>query len=205
MAHYILIAKDNQPTLRREIVEFFEWQLDEKLARESKLELSRAEDVDGGHGRVEIRRAFCYEGECLSKLSRLADFRDARSIIRLERERHIGDEVESEVHYYISSLPASSDLDAARFIGQIRNHWQVENKLHWCLDVTWGEDACRVRHRNAAYNLAIIRRLALNLVRTETSLGKRVSLRNRQFRAAVDRAYLVKILAQVFMPGLHVS
>lgn len=199
-ADYILIAKDNQPNLHEEVREFFEWQLDSKLSRDLRLELGFHEDTDKGHGRVEVRRAHTYEGEKLKHLARLLEFPDVRTIVRLERERHLGDEASTEVHYYISSRSGGDAKGAAYFIDAIRAHWEIENKVHWVLDVCFGEDRNPLNRRNAAHNLGIIRRLALNLVRKEKSLGKRVSIKARLLRACTDRKYLLKILAQAFEP-----
>lgn len=208
-ADYTLIAKNNQPELRRQIHEFFEWQIALPKVNESRVEFGVDEEWDKGHGRIECRKVFSYSGEKLRQgktgLPRVFDFEGAQTIVRLERERHLDSGVESEVHYYISTRPGDTDKDAAFINRAIRSHWGVENKVHWVLDMSFNEDARQVKNRMAAYNLGIIRRLSLNLVRQETSLGKRVPLRTRMFRASFDRGYLAKILAQAHLPGVHAS
>lgn len=206
-ADYTFIAKDNQPELHAQIREFFEWQMALPQVNESRVVFGHDEQWDKGHGRIEKRAVHCYDGALLNSghigLPRVFEFAGARTIIRLERERHLGDQVNTELHYYFSTRAGSSDQHAAFFNRAIRAHWGVENKGHWVLDVTFGEDARRLRKRTAAYNLGIIRRLALNLVRKETSLGSRVPLRTRMFRASCDPGYLAKILAVGLEPAVH--
>lgn len=202
-ADFVLPVKDNQPTLHEELKEFFSWQFDDSLALESRLQLHFDEQVDGGHGRVETRQLWCYQGPQLDDLSRLHDFRDARTVICLRRERDLGDKTQCETRYFITSLPATSAADARRLNDVIRNHWGVENSAHWVLDVTLSEDACRVANKRAAANLAIIRRMALNLLRHEPSAGKRVSIKRRRWWCCIDRQYLMAVLAQALVPGVH--
>lgn len=194
-ADYILAVKRNQPNLFNELKDFFDWQFDPKLALESRLELGFNEHVDGGHGRVETRTLHCYQGKMLKGLSRLADFRDANTIIQLKRERDLGHKSEVETRYFISSLPGRKDEHAQRLNRSIRLHWNVENKVHWVLDVSMGEDSCRVHNKRAAANLAVLRRMALNLLRHEPTAGKRVSIKRRRFRCCIDRRYLASVLA----------
>lgn len=206
-AHYVMPVKENQPNLLSELEELFRDQLAERpLASaqrpaQHKDRLVFVEDVDKGHGRIETRRLHCLQGSALKGLMRLREFRDAGTVIRLERTRELKHKVEHETRYFISSMSGKTEADARRLNSVIRNHWTVENQLHWVLDVSLGEDACRVNNRRAAANLAVVRRLALNLVRQEPTAGPRVSIRRRRWRANCDRRYLASILAPLRKSG----
>ena len=106
----------------------------------------------------------------------------------VQRERHVGDDISIETSYYISSL----DNDAKRFAHAVRNHWGIENSLHWVLDVSFREDESRIRKENAPQNFAVLRHMALNLLKKETSLKK--SIKSKQLRAGWDNKYLQKVL-----------
>jgi predicted transposase YbfD/YdcC len=107
----------------------------------------------------------------------------------VERVRHTPERTQRECHYYLSSLPPKvQTLHHA-----IRQHWRVENDLHWCLDVSFGEDHCRVRHLRAAENLALVRRMALQLLNRQPH--ETVGLPIRRLRAGWDNAYLVQVLS----------
>ena len=106
----------------------------------------------------------------------------------VQRERHIGEDISIETSYYISSI----ENDANRFAHAVRSHWRIENCLHWVLDVSFREDESRIRKDNAAQNFAVLRHLALNLIKKETSLKK--SVKSKQLRAGWDNDYLAKVL-----------
>ena len=105
----------------------------------------------------------------------------------VEPARRTGDKMSVEKRYYVSSLPP----DAKRLAHAIRSHWAIENRLHWCLGMTFGEDACRVRKGHAPENLNIVRKIAMNLLRLNP-LKK--SLPKKRLRACIDPAYLAQIL-----------
>jgi predicted transposase YbfD/YdcC len=91
--------------------------------------------------------------------------------------------------YFISSLKS----DAERLLRAVRGHWGIENKVHWVLDIAFREDDCRIRKGNGAENFAVLRHIALNLLRRETS-AKRRSLKGKRKKAAWDEEYLLKVL-----------
>ena len=118
-----------------------------------------------------------------------------RSVVEVQAERRQDTQRAVESRYYLSSLPPDATL-----LGQaIRQHWGVENRLHWVLDVCFREDACPVRVGDGAQNLARLRHLALNLLRQEPT--HRGSLATKRFRAALDDAYLGRLLAGLAPAG----
>lgn len=119
-----------------------------------------------------------------------AGWQDLKTLARVVRERRCGEKVTCETHYYLSSLPLSAG--AARLAEAVRAHWAVENQLHWSLDVSFAEDASRVRKDHAPANLALIRRIALTLLRQETSCS--LGIKSRRRRAGWDEGYLIKVL-----------
>jgi predicted transposase YbfD/YdcC len=112
----------------------------------------------------------------------------------VEATRQLGDQESLERRYYISALPGTTDNDAQRLNGVMRTHWEIENRVHWVLDVAMGEDINRTRKGESAQNLALIRKLALNLLRRETSVPAGIAA--KQKRAGWDHSYLLQILVQ---------
>jgi predicted transposase YbfD/YdcC len=153
---YVLAVKKNQSQLHQDIREAFELSEHEGCG---KLKAAFHEEIDSGHGRIEIRRI--RQSTNLKWVPAAKDWKGAKSFAMVESERHIGDKITMEIRYFISSLP----LDAPRMLAAIRSHWAIENRMHWVLDMTFREDASRVRRGNAAENLSMIRRLVLNICR----------------------------------------
>lgn len=181
-ADYLLALKDNQKLLRQDVAEYFEQARREGFAGRS---LSYHEQTDGGHGRVEVRR--CWAFEDVGWLHKSKQWSSLRSFAVVESERHLGEERACERRYFISSLSG----DAAHLLTVVRKHWGVENCVHWVLDVVFAEDQSRVRERTAATNLALLRRLALNMLRQN---GVRDSVRGKRQRAGWDDGYLARLL-----------
>ena len=105
--------------------------------------------VNGGHGRIEERTIWATED--VSWFAERAKWKNLRSLIRVHRKRTVNGETSSEYHYYISSLPAACP---EALLGYIRGHWSVENRLHWCLDISFAEDDRRIRTGHGAENFA---------------------------------------------------
>lgn len=180
-ADYVLAVKKNQPNLFEDIEFAF-------TASESHSELIHEtyQTVDKGHGRIETR---VYQTiTALEKVPAAFAWTGAASVGRVISTREIGDKKSIETRYYISSLPGS----AHDFGRVVREHWGIENKAHWVLDVTFNEDASRIRKDYAAENMAATRRIALNLLRKDTSKG---SLIKKRKRAAWNNEFLIKVLA----------
>jgi predicted transposase YbfD/YdcC len=154
-ADYVLGVKKNQPALYDDFVQYFEKYL---LLKEAlPIGTGYSETVDKAHGRFETRR--CWQSTELQFLPAAKDWKGIHSVIRVENERSTESKTSKEVRYFISSLP----LNPERVLSSIRQHWFVENQLHWVLDVTFGEDKSRIRRGNAPENMGVLRRLALNI------------------------------------------
>lgn len=182
---YVLRVKDNQPTLRRDIEAMFQWA---ELRAYAGLAHAHSEEVDKGHGRIEKRRAsVLWE---LGQITDAAAWPGLKCIVKVHSQRTTGQTTTAEDRYYISSMHTRRATELAR---AVRLHWGIENGLHWRLDMTFGEDASRVRMRHAAQNLSRLRRLALNLLSLHKDKKKR-SMKSKRFRAGLDQNYLISIL-----------
>src|SRR4051794_30530731 len=177
---YVLALKGNQATLHSDVTLF----LDDPETRPTDVHTT----VDGDHGRIETRT--CTVSTDIGWLQEVHDWPGLAAIGKVIRTRETGAKVTTETAYYLLSTP----LSAERFGHVARSHWAVENSLHWCLDVIMNEDNARNRLDNGPYNLAILRHMALNLIRKEPSKG---SLRVKIKRAGWKDAYLAKVLAQI--------
>jgi predicted transposase YbfD/YdcC len=190
-ADYVLSLKENQPGLYHDGEDLFTWLRGSHLL-EQPVAFGHDEQVDGGHGRIETRRV--WSTEALAGIVSGERWPGLTSLVRVESIRQLGDEARVERRYYLSSLPGATDDDAQRLNRVIRTHWEIENRVHWVLDVAMGEDVNRTRKGESAQNLALIRKLALNLLRQEPSV--KVGIAAKQKRAGWDHDYLLKILSQ---------
>jgi len=183
---YILQVKDNQETMHREIAELFEKGLhDENL----NMSYSTAQTTNGGHGRIEVRR-LC----ATSHVEWFADgnkWKNLRSFIRVECQRTVKEQTSQEYHYYITSLPAN---EPEKLLECIRGHWGIENKLHWSLDISFREDERRIRHGNAAENFSRLSRIALNLLKAETTC--KAGIKSKRLLCGWDHDYLLNVLTR---------
>lgn len=177
-ADYVLAVKNNQGLLSEQVKDSF-------LLLESD---AVAEEIDCGHGRVERRR--CSVIADLSLIEKAAEWPSLQGLVRIEAERYhkATGKTEREVRYYITSLRP----DAARLNRVIRQHWGIENKLHWVLDVGFGEDLSRKRAGHAAQHFSILNRIALNLLKQDKS-SKR-GIKGKRLKAAWNHPYLLELL-----------
>ena len=106
----------------------------------------------------------------------------------MESTRQLWNKTTHEFRFFISSLEANNE----QFAGYIRSHWGIENQLHWCLDVVFGEDDSRIRQGHSARNMSLMRRFTLNLLRQENSNR---SLTMKRYMAVMDNSFLLKVLA----------
>ena len=135
-ADYILCLKANHPTLFQQVEDFF------KTARaEGNLPMPSEHTTEAGHHRTEIRKVWTLSLDQLPPLYQAEEWVGLQTIVIVERTRYLWNQTTHEIQFYLSSLPA----DSPRIAAAIRQHWGIENSLHWTLDVTFGEDNCRVR------------------------------------------------------------
>jgi predicted transposase YbfD/YdcC len=173
-ADYILAVKDNQQSLREEV----------EAVCKNGMPVSDTSETEKGHGRIETRRC-----EVFAKNLRIDDenrWKGLQSVVKITSTRELAGKTSVEERYYISSLGVSSSFNR-----YIRNHWGVENSLHWTLDMVFREDEQRKRIRHAAENFAVIRKIALNLLKKDS--GKE-SLRSKRLKAAWNRDFLLHLL-----------
>lgn len=181
-ADYVLCVKDNQPKLRESIM------LAHLGVGGALAVASSHESRTRGHGREELRRVWAYEAA--GRLYQPEKWRDVRSFVAVERTRIVAGQRSTEIRHYISSLPP----DAETIARAVRSHWEVENRLHWCLDVQFGDDYARARTGHVAHNFAIVRHLALNLLRMAETRRKKTSLKVRRLLAGTDDAFRDRVL-----------
>ena len=186
-ADYVLAVKKNQGRLYEDLQDLFAGAT-EVAFREVPHDYVRTIDKD--HGRLEIRQCWTIDDEqFLAYLRTHHDWPQLTTVAFVQRERRLSDKTTTESAFYISSL----GNDAARILEATRHHWSIENTLHWTLDVAFKEDLNRARLDHSAQNLAILRHMALNLLKQENSL--KVGLKAKRLRAGWDEAYLLKILS----------
>ena len=177
-ADYVLALKDNHPTLCEDV----QLWLDTEGAC-GRLPIQ--ETIEKDHGRIEIRR-YTLSNQ-IDWLEAKPDWAGLQAVGRVESIRIIGDQTSTEHRYFLCSL-----TDPERFAASVRGHWGIENQQHWVLDVQFGEDACRTRNDHSAENLALIRRIALNVLRHNGP--SRDSIRRRKLRAALNDDYRLRLL-----------
>jgi predicted transposase YbfD/YdcC len=186
-ADYVLRVKDNQAHLHQDIQDWFEYADRVQFAN---INSTYHETVNKGHGRIEIRRCWAIaDPVAFEYIRHYEGWTGLQTIIRIQRERQLGRKVEVETAFYISSL----SNQAQPILAAIRAHWSIENSFHWVLDVTFAEDASRIRTGESPQNMAVLRHLALNILKADKSKG---SLRNKRYRAALDDSFLFSLLAQ---------
>jgi len=170
-ADYALALKDNHPVLRQEVEVAFLHPQAVGIAK-NNLNVCRVENK--GHGRHEARTVTVISDvNCLTSAD---DWKKLRSIVKVERERSVGEKTSTETAYYLSSLKVGASTMGKR----IRAHWSIENNLHWTLDVVFGEDQSRIRSRNGAANITQVRKLALSLLKMEPSRsGKSIAKKRK--------------------------
>jgi predicted transposase YbfD/YdcC len=174
-ADYILAVKDNQKTLRQEV----------EATCNRHRPVKDITDVEKGHGRIETRRFQVFEKGLTVDFE--GRWKGLQSVIKITSTREIKGKTAIDERYYISS----PDTDQP-FNQYIRNHWGVENSLHWTLDMVFREDEQRKRNGRAAENFAVVRKTALNILKKDTST--KASLVSKRLKAAWNKEYLLNLL-----------
>jgi predicted transposase YbfD/YdcC len=178
---YVLAVKGNQPELLDGVRSSFTLAVDAPVQRH--------ETLDKGHGRIEVRTCRTIaDPATIAWLDPAEAWPGLRSIAAVTGERRIDGVVTQQTRYYLSSLPGAAETIGAA----VRSHWGIENAVHWVLDVAFREDASRAHLGHSAENLALIRKLALNLLRTEPTRNHGVKA--SRLRAGWDNAYLLRVL-----------
>ena len=183
---YVLAVKQNQGKLWEEMKFIFEL---DKSQGFKDAPYDYAETVNKGHGRIETRRCWSIsDPEYLMDIRQ--DWPSLTSLVFIESERWIGDKKETATRYFITSMQGK----AHEILSTQRSHWGIENSLHWVLDIAFNEDRCRVRKDNAAGNFAIVRKMALNLLRQDKSV--KIGAHGKRLRCGWDQDYLLHVLSQ---------
>jgi predicted transposase YbfD/YdcC len=185
-ADYILSLKNNHPTLHQQVKTWFE------AAQSSGfkgIDISINKRVEKGHHRIEKRTVYTVTVSQIPGLYQLDLWAGLKTVIMIVRSIQHWNKLTQEVQFYITSIAS----DANKIGSAIRQHWGIENSVHWTLDVTFGEDESRIRSLHSPQNFALLRRIALNALERETSFRR--SIRQKSRRAAMNDRYMVSVLA----------
>lgn len=177
-AHYFLAVKDNQPSLREAV----------RYAFRCGSVTDTSSEMETGHGRVEERVCRIASADSMEDEAVLSRWPGVRTVVEVTSTVTTPEGAASSVRHYISD---EGHPHAAYYAMLARGHWGIENQLHWHLDVTFKEDACRARKGFAAQNLSTVRKLALQIAKAHSD--KR-SIRKRLFRASLSQDYLLELL-----------
>lgn len=186
-ADYILALKGNQPTMENEVKAYFD-----DLAQneeEKRKTASWTSPVEKEHGRIEKRTVTVAPCDWFQDKKQ---WEGLVSFVRIGRTVTIGGETVIFERFYISSLNKTPE----EFCTLIRGHWSIENQLHWCLDVIFGEDSSRARKENSPLNMNVLRKTALTLIKG-VNLGKRISLQKKRYMAALNPHVLQLVISGV--------
>ena len=183
-ADYVISLKGNQGIMYEDVKDYLDWAEKEKF---KDITFDYCETLEKDHGRIEQRK--CWITEEIDWLEQKEDWKNLKSVIMVEAIREvIGGRATVERRYFISSLEADANLA----LRSVRGHWAIENGLHWCLDIGFREDDCRVREDRSAENLATIRHIGLNLLKQEKSC--QLGIKSKRKKAGWDESYLLKVL-----------
>jgi len=177
-ADYLLAVKLNQKSLAEQIQEAFVY----------TKQVNHDEQWEYGHGRYETRSCTTLPIKEILSPDLLDKWKSAKTAIKVTASRTIEDTTTTRSRYYISS---DENKTAMKYNAMVRQHWSIENQLHWHLDVTFREDSCRIRKHNAPVNMNILRKIALQIVKR---YNDKSSMKKRRFRASLNANYLTQLL-----------
>ena len=188
---YLFSLKGNQSNLHEDVILLFD---DLEESGYTAYTYDYAKDVDKGHGRIEIRHCWTIsDPQIICCLRGATRFRNLQTVVRVQAERYLNDDPSVEDRYFISS----STTQASEALHATRTHWQVENSLHWVLDIAFREDESRIHKGHGAQNFAILRHIALNALKQETTA--KVGIKNKRLKAGWDERYLAKVLGHLLI------
>ncbi len=185
-ADYVLAVKDNQPNLAESIRDFF---ATGKANQWANVRHDYYETVEKGHGRIEVRRYYAFG--YLDSLSNPEQWPGLKMFGVVQSERTIKGKTSMDERLYIASISP----EARKLAHAVRSHWEVENRLHWCLDVCLNDDQARARVKNSAQNLAAVRRMVLNILRLDKS--RKGGIKTRRLVASTSDSYREQLLGMV--------
>ena len=189
-ADYLLALKGNHGTLHKEVIDFFSDPVAWRDLKAKGYKFSSHVSEDGGHGRIEKRTVLVSNAIDWIENSERKHWLGLKSIVCIESERIEKTKSSTERRYYLTSL----EPDASVIAPMIRGHWGIENQCHWVLDVVWREDDARMRKGNAAQNVALLRKLALNLIKCNTPVKD--TIKGIRYRATLNDSILEAIVGQ---------
>lgn len=185
-ADYVLSLKENQGRLFEDVHLLFQ---DLEQSQYKAYAFDYAESTNKDHGRIEIRECWTIsDPEVLCHLRGCENWKNLVTVSRIRSQRLIGEEHSCEDRYHIASITG-----AKRVLWAVRSHWGIENELHWTLDIAFDEDHCRVRKDHGAENFAILRHIALNLLKQEKTCKR--GIKGKRLLAAWNEDYLRSVLA----------
>lgn len=184
--NYLLAVKANHPTLKDSVSRHMDELILEKFQGVPQV---YHESTEGGHGRIDTRQVWATDS--IDWLAGRCDWKGLRSVVAVQSTRKVlgTGKTSTERRYFISSLPCVSGEQFARLV---RNHWSIENGQHWTLDMAFNEDQSRVRKDHGHQNLAVLRRIALALLRRDKSV--KLGAKNKRLKAGRNREYLLRVL-----------
>jgi len=182
-ANYILSVKENQPSMKEDIADYFSWARTDPIERR---QLEEYEQTEKGHGRIVSRRTVITRE--VSWCAWRADWANLSTLIMVERKTIFRGEESRETMYFISDLTGGPEA----FGAMIRGHWAIENNLHWMLDVSFREDASLIHAGYAAQNLSLIRKIALACLKRDTS--KKIGIKAKQKVAGWNNSFALSLI-----------
>ena len=185
-AEYVLSLKENQGRLYEDVKLLFD---DLESSDYTAYTYDHARTVNKGHGRIEIRECWTIsDPEVLCHLRGFDNWKKLQTVSRIRSQRWVGDEKSIEDRYHIASICGAKPV-----LRTVRSHWSIENKLHWVLDIAFDEDRHRLRKEHGPENFAVLRHIALNLLKQENSLKR--SIKGKRLVAGWNVDYLLKVLS----------